>query len=254
MDGFVEELKCAGEPYHSANVLKCEFHALAYEIECHERAKDAEKVISPELGKGHSNLPESTFSVLTKFRAKDINLHKEHYEASTNLGLIQANMTWCYKRKGPQYHWVIELYSRMGLPILDGIREMCEADNENRMKRLERKKTEAGKRKRVQHKINRTEEQTLRCSFWKKYVQRLQIRHSYGDNDDEEEPLSEETAVHVTQAALAGGTAPALPVLVNVPAPNGAQVEIGGKRCKWCGSSSHLRKSHRDCPYNSTHS
>ena len=38
----------------------------------------------------------------------------------------------------------------------------CEADNEDRMKRLERKKTEAGKRKRVQHKINRTEEQTLR--------------------------------------------------------------------------------------------
>ena len=118
VDGFVEDLKCAGEPYHSANVLKCEFHALAYEIECHERAKDAEKVISPELGKGHSNLPESTF------RAKDINLHREHYEAATNLGLIQANMTWCYKRKGPQYHWIIELYSRMGLPILDGIREM----------------------------------------------------------------------------------------------------------------------------------
>ena len=90
--------------------------------------------------------------------------------------------------------------------------------------------------------------------FRKKYVQRLQIRHSYGDNDDEEEPLSEETAVHVTQAALADGTAPALPVLVNVPAPNGAQVENGGKRCKWCGSSSHLRKSHRDCPYNSTRS
>ena len=94
----------------------------------------------------------------------------------------------------------------------------------------------------------------LRLLSRKKYVQRLQIRHSYGDNDDEEELLSEETAVHVTQAALAGGTAPALPVLVNVPAPNGAQVEIGGKKCKWCGSSSHLRKSHRDCPYNSTRS
>ena len=123
-DGFVEELKCPGEPYHSANILKCEFHALGYGIECHERAKDAEKVIDPGLGKGHSNLPESTFSVLTKFRAKDINLHREHYQAATNLGLIQANMTWCYKKKGPQYHWIIELYSRMGLPILDGIREM----------------------------------------------------------------------------------------------------------------------------------
>ena len=88
------------------------------------RAKDAEKVIYPEFGKGHSKLPESTFSVLTKFRAKDINLRKEYYEAATNMGLIQANMTWCYKRKGPHYHWIIELYSRMGLPILDGIGEM----------------------------------------------------------------------------------------------------------------------------------
>ena len=46
--------------------MKCEFYPLAYEIECHE----------------------STFSVLTKFRTKDINLDKDCY------GLIQANMTW----------------------------------------------------------------------------------------------------------------------------------------------------------------
>ena len=86
--------------------------------------KNAEKVIDPELGKGHSNLPESIFSVLTKFRAKDTNLHQEHYQASTNLGLLQANMTWCFKNKGPHYHWIIELYSKMGLPIFDRIQEM----------------------------------------------------------------------------------------------------------------------------------
>ena len=56
-------------------------------------AEDAEKVIGPELGKGHSNLPESTFSVLTTFRAKDTNLHMKHYHAATNLGLPKANMT-----------------------------------------------------------------------------------------------------------------------------------------------------------------
>lgn len=72
VDGFYSELKCSGEDYHSAHILTCEFHALAYEIECTQRAKDAEKVIDPELGKGHSNLPESTFSVLTKFRGKII--------------------------------------------------------------------------------------------------------------------------------------------------------------------------------------
>ena len=92
-DGFHEELKCPGEQYHSAHVLKCEFHAMAYEIECAERAAGAEKVIDPGLGKGHSNLPESTFSVLTKFRANDINLHQKHYYASTNLGLIPSSET-----------------------------------------------------------------------------------------------------------------------------------------------------------------
>ena len=66
IEGFVENLKCTGEPYHSANVLKCECHALAYEIECFERAKHGEEVIDPGPRKCHSNLPESTFSVLTK--------------------------------------------------------------------------------------------------------------------------------------------------------------------------------------------
>ena len=63
-NGFYPDMKCQGQPYHSAHVLKCDLHGLAYEIECAERAKNAEKVIDPELGKGHSNLPESTFSVL----------------------------------------------------------------------------------------------------------------------------------------------------------------------------------------------
>ena len=67
-------------------------------------------MIDPEMGKGHSNLPEATLSVVTKFRAKDTYLHKKHYEASTNLGLIQANMTWLYKQRGPEYHWLVDLY------------------------------------------------------------------------------------------------------------------------------------------------
>ncbi|XP_015772535.1 PREDICTED: uncharacterized protein LOC107350811 [Acropora digitifera] len=158
-------MKCQGQPYRSAHPLTCEFHALAYEIECAERAKKADEVIHPDMAKGHSNLPEATFSVLTKFRAKDTNLHQKHYEASTNLGLLQANMTWCFKVKGSQYHWIVELYSRMGLPILSGIQEMCQSDNEERMRRLERYKTDAGKRKRVQRKINRSEEQELRKSM-----------------------------------------------------------------------------------------
>ena len=82
----------------------------------------------------------------------------------------------------------------------------------------------------------------------KKYVQRLQIRHSYGD-DAEDDPVSEEIATEVTQAAMADGTAPSAPVLEPVPAPAGAEVDVGGKKCKWCGSTTHQRKSHKDCPF-----
>ena len=33
-------------------------------------------------------------------------------------------MTWCHSNRGPEYHWIPELYSKMGLPVLDGIQEM----------------------------------------------------------------------------------------------------------------------------------
>ena len=128
-NGFYPDMKCPGQPYRSAHPLKCEFHGLAYEIECAERAKKAETVIDPDMGKGHSNLPEATFSVVTKFRAKDTNLHQKHYQASTNLGLIQANMTWLYKQRGPEYHWIVDLYSRMGLPVLSAIQEIVSLQN-----------------------------------------------------------------------------------------------------------------------------
>jgi len=72
----------------------------------------------------------------------------------------------------------------------------------------------------------------------KKCVQRLQIRHSYGD-DTEDDPVSEDIATEVTQAAMANGTASSAPVLEPVPALAGAEVDAGGKKCKWCGSSTH---------------
>jgi len=122
--GFCPDIKCSGEQYHSAHVLKCDLHGLAYEIECAERATKAKDVIHSGLGKGHSNLPEATFNVLTKFRAKDTNLHLTHYQVATNLGLLQSCMTWLYSNRGPQYHWISDLYQRMGLPILDGVQEM----------------------------------------------------------------------------------------------------------------------------------
>ena len=47
-------------------------HALAYEIECNRTADNAAEIIDPDLGRGHSNACEATFSVFTKFRPKDV--------------------------------------------------------------------------------------------------------------------------------------------------------------------------------------
>lgn len=70
---------CAGKPYQvRGKVLTCDLHSLLYKIECNRIAEKANEVIDPVMGKGHSNLPESKFHVLTKFRSKDKNLHQLH--------------------------------------------------------------------------------------------------------------------------------------------------------------------------------
>ena len=71
-----EEIKCDGKPYKTKNILSCEHHQLAYQLECERRAEDANSVIHPTMGRGHSNLCEAHFSVLPDFRAKDQNLSR----------------------------------------------------------------------------------------------------------------------------------------------------------------------------------
>ena len=117
------ELKCNAKAYESKHVLTCPLHALVYEIECNHRADHAEEIIDPELGRGHSNACEATFTVFPKFRPKDTYLQALHYRASTNLALIQSSMTYLYEKRGPEYHWILDLFQRMGLPILDGMKQ-----------------------------------------------------------------------------------------------------------------------------------
>ena len=50
-----------------------------------------------------------------------------------------------------------------------------------------------------------------------------QIRHSYGD--DEDNLVNEEEAILITQTAITDGTAQPPPVLEEVSAPEGAEVE-----------------------------
>lgn len=86
-------------------------------------------------------------------------------------------------------------------------------------------------------------------SFRKKYVKNCRIQHTYGE--DAEDDLVEEEAVLLTESAVRDGSATGITLPdTAMPAPHGAVVEVGGKKCKWCGSNTHSRKSHKDCPYN----
>ena len=183
-----DDMKCPGKEYQSTNVLTCPLHALAYEIECNHRADHAREIIDPELGRGHSNACEATFTVFPKFRPKDVGLQRLHYQASTNLALIQSSMTYLYTKRGPDYHWILDLFERMGLPLFDGMKEQvclmlqllnaykvliiscvyttlylqCVKDNINRMTKLKKRKEEKVKNARIEHKKRRAEEQSKR--------------------------------------------------------------------------------------------
>ena len=92
-DSSDEDVNCAGKPYLTISALTCLLHALLYETECDRVAANA-KDVTHEMGRGHSNLPDSKFNALTQFRSKTVNLHQIHYELATNCGLLQSNKTF----------------------------------------------------------------------------------------------------------------------------------------------------------------
>ena len=142
--------------------MTCPFHALAFEIECHSRASQAKQIIHEKLGRGHSNYPEASHNVLIRFRSKDKNLQRVHYIVSTNLGLLQSNMSWLSKKHGQSYHWILDLFSRMKLPVFDGMLGALEKANKIRANNLAKK--QSGKLKsreqngrKLEHRNNRRE-------------------------------------------------------------------------------------------------
>lgn len=84
----------------------------------------------------------------------------------------------------------------------------------------------------------------------KKYVKSCQIRHTYGEDD--EANLLEEEAILVAENAVQAGSECDITVPGDhvVDPPETATVTLGGKKCKWCGSTTHSRKTHKDCPHN----
>ena len=144
--GYNTNFSCSGKHYKvRGKVQTFDLHSLLYEIECNRIAEKANEVIDPVMGKGHSNLAESKFHVLTKFRPRDVNLHHLHYEFSTNLGLCQSIMRFLVKSKGSSYIWARDLFAKMGLPEVHGLDDIVTKENVERMRSLERQKTDKAK-------------------------------------------------------------------------------------------------------------
>ena len=204
--------ECTGKPYKTKNKLTCQFHSLAYKIDIENRAALADSLVHPLLKRGHSNFPEASHNVLIRFRSKSIFLERLHYQLSTDLGLLQANMTYDRKIKGSEYHWIPDLYKRLALPVYDGVQVALEKFGRAREKSLEKVKTEKVKQRRIKLKRDRKSEQEQRKVWSEKHG-----GDTYGMKRKRK------------------------PKLCKAGEP---------KVCKSCGSSTHSRTTYRDCPYN----
>lgn len=143
-------------------------------------------------------------------------------------------MTWCYKNRGKEYHWIVDLYERLNLPVLPAVVRALKKATEERMAELEKRKTEEYKKNRISQKVARSEEQEER----KKWGKRQAIEHSYGAEDDVDAENEDPKLVQEAQVIL------------------GDEIDgsiLSGRKCK-CGSLRHLRTSHRLCPLNKKNS
>lgn len=77
-------------------------------------------------------------------------------------------------------------------------------------------------------------------------MKRQRIVHSYGEEEEELEDHDDFQAE--LEKRIRDGTFPNhIPAMSNKP--DAVDVVLGGKKCK-CGSTTHQRISHRECPLN----
>ena len=81
--------------------------------------------------------------------------------------------------RGPNYHWVADLYERLNLPVVPAVVQALQKAIADRIANLEKQKTEKGKQQRVHMKVARAEDQEAR----KKWVKQQAVRHTYGEED-----------------------------------------------------------------------
>ena len=164
-----------------------------YEIDCLKQiAAKWSSLIHPTLGQLRTNATESRINTLTRFRSKCSHLTCMHYEVSTHLGLIHANLTRLINTD-EAYHWYFDLYEALKLPIFCGMAWFLQKENIARLKKTDYIKTVECKQKRNGWKTqHRTYEQDER-----KNMKRRKVYHMYGDeevnksNDEIEENADE---------------------------------------------------------------
>ena len=151
-----------------------------------------------------------------RFRPKHIFLKRLHYVLSTELALLQSNMTYMYQKCGPQYHWVVELFERLKLPVFEGVQAALEALQ--RKLNLDREKTDSSKRKRIQLKTEPTVDAQHR-KVWSK-------KHGHNTYSSDNSDLDEDEIK-----------------------PEGWKKHMTGGKCK-CGSITHQHTTHSECRLN----
>ena len=94
-------------------------------------------------------------------------------------------MTWCHKVRGSDYHWIVDLYQRLNLPVVGAVVKALKNAVEERAAILENQKLEETQRKRILNKVARAEDQAER----KRWGKRQSLQHTYGDEDVEDDPV-----------------------------------------------------------------
>ena len=145
-------------------------------------------------------------------------------------------MSWCYQVRGSSYHWVIDLYERLNLPVIPAVIDALQKAVVDRMKEIEKGKTDHKKKTRIRMKVARAEDQEAR----KKWVKRQAVEHTYGAEADD---------AHVDEDVDPDLIVAAREAIEAAESNDGATVIISGQTCR-CGSKTHKRVSHSDCPLN----
>ena len=83
--------------------------------------------------------------------SENLTLNRLTYISLTNWGLLISCQSFVEEKYGLEYFPYIELYTEMGLPILDGMQQLWKMDMQDRATNL--------KNNHIDHKVARVEEQ-----------------------------------------------------------------------------------------------